>query len=67
MHRMQCVELDTSIPVPASQLSTSSYGISGGISNTGWNAFASQETDGTRMGLGWGHKLSHPRLSNSRS
>ena len=48
--------LETSIPVPdmsvpEDEISTSS----GGISNTGWNAFASQETDGTRMGLGWGH------------
>ena len=53
-------ELETSVPVPdmsvsEDMVSTSSYGISGGISNTGWNAFASVEGDGTRMGLGYSH------------
>ena len=53
-------ELQTSVPVPdmsvpKDMVSTSSYGLSGGISNSGWNAFASVEGDGTRMGLGYSH------------
>ena len=57
---VQFGELETSIAVPdmsvpKDMVSTSSYGISGGISNTGWNAFASVEQDGVRAGLGYSH------------
>lgn len=57
---VQFGELETSIPAPeitviADELSSSSYGISAGLSNIGWNAFASVEEDGTRMGLGYSH------------
>ena len=57
---VQFGELETSIAVPdmsvpKDMVSTSSYGLSGGISNSGWNAFASVEGDGTRMGLGYSH------------
>ena len=53
-------ELQTSVPVPDMSapddvLSSASYSVSGGISNSGWNVFASQELDGTRMGLGYSH------------
>ena len=37
------------------EVHSSSYGVNAGISNSGWSAFASQERDGVRMGLGYSH------------